>query len=71
MPKVITITDDVYENLRTIKGDKSFSRLLRELIKKKKKRSKEDLLKFINLLEKGSKGRKEPLSERIDEVLYQ
>jgi len=35
--KTITIADDVYYELVKMKGDKSFSELLRELIGKKKK----------------------------------
>ena len=37
MGKTITIADDVYYELVKMKGDKSFSELLRELIGKKKK----------------------------------
>ncbi len=36
MVKTITIADDVYEELVRMKGNKSFSELLRELIKKRK-----------------------------------
>ncbi|MEM0373181.1 MAG: antitoxin VapB family protein [Sulfolobaceae archaeon] len=32
MPKVITISDDVYEKLSKIKGNKSFSQVINELI---------------------------------------
>lgn len=35
MPKTISISDDVYEKLSRIKGDKSFSEIIRELIGKK------------------------------------
>ncbi|AEH24254.1 MULTISPECIES: antitoxin VapB family protein [Thermococcaceae] len=37
MGKTITIADDVYYELVRMKGNKSFSELLRELIGKKKK----------------------------------
>ncbi|HHH99876.1 MAG: antitoxin VapB family protein [Thermococcus sp.] len=37
MGKTITIADDVYNELVKMKGNKSFSELLRELIGKKKK----------------------------------
>ncbi|WP_048146550.1 antitoxin VapB family protein [Pyrococcus abyssi] len=37
MSKTITIADDVYYELVKMKGNKSFSELLRELIGKKKK----------------------------------
>ncbi|WP_175059230.1 antitoxin VapB family protein [Thermococcus sp. 2319x1] len=37
MGKTITIADDVYNELVKMKGKKSFSELLRELIGKKKK----------------------------------
>ncbi|WP_457751022.1 antitoxin VapB family protein [Thermococcus sp.] len=37
MGKTITIADDVYYELVKMKGNKSFSELLRELIGKKKK----------------------------------
>ncbi len=36
MVKTITIADDVYEELAKMKGNKSFSELLRELIKERK-----------------------------------
>ncbi|MQL56158.1 antitoxin VapB family protein [Acidianus ambivalens] len=32
MPKVITISDDVYEKLSKLKGSKSFSQVINELI---------------------------------------
>ncbi len=35
--KTITIADDVYHELVRMRGNKSFSKLLRELIGKKKK----------------------------------
>ncbi len=35
MVKTITISDDVYEKLLIIKGSKSFSEILRELLKDK------------------------------------
>jgi len=37
LSKTITIADDVYHELVKMKGNKSFSELLRELIGKKKK----------------------------------
>ncbi|WP_048055257.1 antitoxin VapB family protein [Pyrococcus sp. NA2] len=36
MVKTITISDDVYNDLLRIKGKKSFSELLRELLREKK-----------------------------------
>ena len=36
MVKTITIADDVYEELVKMKGNKSFSELLRELIRERK-----------------------------------
>ena len=36
MVKTITIADDVYEELVKMKGNKSFSELLRELIREKR-----------------------------------
>ncbi|WP_456365356.1 antitoxin VapB family protein [Thermococcus sp.] len=36
MVKTITISDDVYNELLRIKGDKSFSELFRELLRKKR-----------------------------------
>jgi len=35
--KTITITDDVYEELRRIKGRKSFSKVIKELLKKSRR----------------------------------
>ncbi|WP_297523747.1 antitoxin VapB family protein [Thermococcus sp.] len=44
MGKTITIADDVYYELVKMKGKKSFSELLRELIGKKKKGNLEVLM---------------------------
>ena len=35
MPKTISISDDVYEKLVRIKGNRSFSEVIRDLIEKK------------------------------------
>ncbi len=35
MPKTITISDDVYEELKRIKGSRSFSDVIRSLLRKK------------------------------------
>ena len=35
MPKTITISDDVYRELKRLKGDKSFSDVIRSLLRKK------------------------------------
>ena len=35
MPKTITISDDVYEKLVRIKGERSFSEVIRNLLEKK------------------------------------
>lgn len=71
MAKVITISDDVYKELVSIKGERSFSQVIRDLLKnrtKEKRKTKEDLIKFLMRMKKH--GKRENLSERIDEVLY-
>ncbi len=35
MPRTITISDDVYEELKRIKGDRSFSEVIRSLLRKR------------------------------------
>ncbi|GAA5418475.1 hypothetical protein Stok01_00417 [Sulfurisphaera tokodaii] len=40
MPKVITISDEVYEKLSKLKGNKSFSQVISELIEYYNKNSK-------------------------------
>jgi predicted CopG family antitoxin len=49
MVKTITIADDVYMELLRIKGNKSFSEVLRELLKTKKGNS-DTLLKMFGVL---------------------
>jgi predicted CopG family antitoxin len=71
MAKVITISDDVYKELVSIKGERSFSQVIRDLLKnrtKEKRKTKEDLIKFLMRMKRD--GKRENLSERIDEVLY-
>ena len=47
MGKVITLSDNAYENLKKLKGDSSFSEIIIKLVKDKKKGS---LAKFAGLL---------------------
>jgi predicted CopG family antitoxin len=49
MVKTITIADDVYTELLRIKGNKSFSEVLRELLKTRKGNS-DTLLKMFGVL---------------------
>ncbi len=69
MPKVITISDEAYEKLKRIKGNRSFSETILSLLKERKKITKAELIKWIEKQEKLVK-RKENVSERIDEILY-
>ena len=70
MPKVITIADDLYEELKLLKGKRSFSQLFRELLRSKKGASKQQIIEYIKHLEVAVKGKREKLSERMDEVPY-
>ncbi len=72
MAHVIAVADDVYRELRQMKGRRSFSQLIRELLRRKeKKQPKEALLTYIRELERRYGGKKKDrLSERVDEVLY-
>ncbi len=47
--KTITIRDDVYNMLLAIKGEKSFSEIIKELIKRDVKKRGEAILKICNL----------------------
>jgi predicted CopG family antitoxin len=49
MVKTITIADDVYEELVKMKGSKSFSEVIRELLKKRKGNS-DILIKMLGVL---------------------
>ncbi len=69
MPKVITISDEAYEKLKRIKGNRSFSETILSLLKERKKITKAEVMKWIGRQEKLVKG-KENVSERIDEILY-
>jgi len=46
MVKTITISDDVYEELLKIKGNKSFSEVIRELLRENNKKY---VLKFFGI----------------------
>ncbi len=69
MPKVITISDEAYEKLKRIKGNRSFSETILSLLKERKRITKVEVIKWIEKQEKFAK-RKENISERIDEILY-
>nr|WP_308700745.1 antitoxin VapB family protein [Pyrococcus yayanosii] len=67
MAKTITISDDVYRELVRIKGDKSFSEILRELLKERKGNSHVLLRIFGILNEKEYKEVKKKLKELEEE----
>lgn len=48
--KTIMIRDDVYRRLVEIKGDKSFSTIIEELIKESKEARNRRLMKFFGIL---------------------
>jgi Uncharacterized ACR, COG1753. len=55
MPKVITISDKVYEELSRLKGDKSFSEIINELVtfyNESKRGRKGVLLEIFGILTK-------------------
>lgn len=64
MVKTITIADDVYEELIKMKGNKSFSELLRELIRERKGNA-EVLIKIFGSL---SREEVDELEKRIKEI---
>ena len=45
MSKLINVSDDVYKKMKTMKGERSYSQLIRNLIEKKG--NKEEILKFV------------------------
>ena len=49
MVKTVTIADDVYEELVRIEGDRSFSEVIRELLKSRKG-NKDALVKIFGVL---------------------
>ncbi len=49
MVKTITIADDVYAELVKIKGNRSFSEVIRDLLRKRRENS-EALLRIFNVL---------------------
>ena len=60
----VTIVDDVYHDLVKMKGKKSFSELLRELMGKKKKGNLDVLMiAFGTMSEEEAKGFEEELKE--------
>ncbi len=72
MPKVITISDEAYEKLSAIKGEKSFTKAILSLIKEKscEKMSKKEIIKWIEREERKIGKEKENISEKIDELIY-
>lgn len=46
MAKIISVSDDVFDVLKRMKGDKSYSVAIRKLIEKEK--NKESVLSFFN-----------------------
>jgi|GEM_PF-2121995 predicted CopG family antitoxin len=75
MAKTIQLPDDVYERIRRVKKNLSFSEIIGIFLdeyNRKKKVSKVEFLKFLENFEELHKDRKkERISERIDEILWQ
>ncbi len=75
MGRIIQISHDVYEELKRLKRDRSFSEILREMIaiyKEKQRINYKDLMKKLERIEKiCKKKKKENISERINELLWQ
>ena len=75
MGRIIQISHDVYEELKRLKRDRSFSEILREMIaiyKEKRRINYKDLMKKLERIEKiCKKKKKENISERINELLWQ
>jgi len=74
MAKTIQLPDDVYERIKRIKKDLSFSEIMNIFLdeyKRKKRISKLEFLKSLENIEESYKDRKkERVSERIDELLW-
>ncbi|MDO8460742.1 MAG: antitoxin VapB family protein [Nanoarchaeota archaeon] len=54
MVKVVSLSNEAYEKLKVLKGDKSFSDLVIELVEEKRKRKKE-IMKFAGIFSENSK----------------
>ena len=74
MAKTVQLPDDVYEKIKGLKKDLSFSEMINILLdeyKRKKRMSKVEFLDFLKNLESLYKDRKkERVSEKIDEILW-
>ena len=74
MAKTIQLPDDVYERIKRIKKDLSFSEIMNIFLdeyRRKKRISKLEFLKSLENIEESYKDRKkERVSERIDELLW-
>lgn len=49
MVKVISLSEEAYGKLKSIKGDKSFSEVIVEVVDKNKKGTGKDLMKFFGI----------------------
>ena len=74
MAKTIQLPDNVYERIKRVKKNLSFSEIISIFLDeygRKKRISKVEFLKFLENLEELHKDRKkEKISERIDEILW-
>lgn len=74
MAKTIQLPDDVYERIKRIKKDLSFSEIMNIFLdeyRRKKRISKLEFLKSLENIEELYRDRKkERVSERIDELLW-
>jgi predicted CopG family antitoxin len=50
--KTIMVSDETYSKLASIKGKKSFTELLSELVDRVKQTNKQELMKFAGILSK-------------------
>jgi predicted CopG family antitoxin len=50
--KTIMISDETYRKLASIKGKKSFTNLLSEMVDRLKQTNKSEILKFAGIMEK-------------------
>lgn len=67
--KTIMIRDDIYRRLVEIKGDKSFSTIIEELIKESKEARNGRLMKFFGILNEDEAKQLEEDTKKVREDL--
>ncbi len=63
--KTIMISDDTYEKLSSIKGKRSFTMLLSDLVNSLKQKKNEDIMKFAGIMNASEAKEVEKIAKRI------